>query len=168
MRLSKDFPLVLRGADAGCPFCGGGMDTAIDGKVYCKRCLICPFFTRDEWNNRPEHLRLLALEKELSILRKAAKRYEWLTFDVSHWLQVKWYKWLLRRQLSRAEKGREKYIDSIRMAYWAAKGYMDLKDAGPRLLYWCGSLELEDAVYQADLLAQGKKAGSMLFTVEIK
>lgn len=52
-----------------CPFCGGAVDTAIDGKFYCKRCLICPFFTAEQWNDRYDLKRLRKRNLELVVLR---------------------------------------------------------------------------------------------------
>ncbi len=84
------------------------------------------------------------------------------------WWLVKWYGWKLQRQVKAGLKGREKYAKSIESTGRYALGYMNLKDVGLRLLYWSGALEIEDAIYQADLEANGKKIGSMLFTLDVK
>ncbi len=85
-------------------------------------------------------------------------------FDLRQRMQIKWYTWKLRRQIKEAHKGREKYAESIRRAGWRALDHMDFfYDAGPRLRYWTGALEIEDAVHKADLEASGRKEGTILF-----
>ena len=88
---------------------------------------------------------------------------------VASWLQTRaswrgcWYIWKLKNQIRRGVRGRPKYSSAIEAAGAEAIFWMRFRDTGLRLSYWNGALEIEDIIYKADLEAQGKKIGTILF-----